>query len=235
MDSTTTRGCLRLVLNDSGRIPLRLLLITHVILARQLLERLPLSLRNQESGADAEQHEQRIDLQHVVHPRVGVSTRDGATGAQGSDGTLADDGADLAHGSAQAVRGRPVTGGENLARDDERGGVGAKVEEELGEDEDGKQSVGREVLVGEAHDHEEDGEDAEAHELDRLAADDVDGKDGDPVTRDGAGKDDDHVADGGIVEDLVRVLGTGGGVADDVQDGGVVERDTVVGDVEEAP
>lgn len=170
----------------------------------------------------------------MVHPRVRVSL-DSAPGAQGGNGALTNDRADLAHGGAQSVRGRPVTSGKHLAGHDKGGSVGTKVEEELGEDEDGEQRVRREVLVGETHDHEKNGEDTEAHELDRLTTDSVDGEDGDPVSGDGAGEDNDQVADGGVIEDLVRVLGARGGVADDVEDGGVVERDAVVGDVEEAP
>ena len=237
MDSTTTRGNRRRRFRlGSGRSPLLLqLLVTHVILAAQLLERLPLGLRDQEGGTDTEQHEEGIDLENVVHPGVGVAAWDSTAGAERGDGALADDGADLAHGSGQAVRGRSVAGGEDLAGDDEGGGVGAEIEEELGEHEDGEQSVRRKVLVGETHDHEEDGEDAEAHELNRLAAKDVDGEDGDPVAGDGTGEDDDHVADSGVVEDLVGVLGAGGGVADDFEDGGVVERDTIVGNIKEAP
>jgi hypothetical protein len=62
---------------------------------------------------------------------------------------------------------------EALAGDDEGGGIGAEVEEELGEDETGQETGGSDLVVAEAHDTEEDGEDDEAHELNRFPPDGV--------------------------------------------------------------
>ncbi len=133
------------------------------------------------------------------------------------------------------MRGRTVTSGEDLTGDDEGGAVRSEVEEELGNDVETEETVGGELVVGETHGDEEDGQDTETHELDGLAADGVDGGDRDPVAGDGTSEDDDQVTDGGVVQELVGAVGTAGGVTDGSQDGGVVERETVVGDIEEAP
>ena len=148
---------------------------------------------------------------------------------------LADDGADLAGGGRDTVRGRTVTSGEDFTGDDEGGAVGSEVEEELGNDVETEETVGGELVVGETHGNEEDGQHTETHELNGLAADGVDGGDRDPVAGDGTSEDDDQVTDGGVVQELVGGVGTAGGVTDGSQDGGVVERETVVGDIEEAP
>ena len=88
-------------------------------------------------------------------------------------------------------------------------------------------------MVGEADHDEERREHAEAHDLDRLAAPDVEEGDRHPVARQRARKDEDQVADGLLVVDLVDVGAAR--VADGGQDDGVVEREAVVGDVEEEP
>ena len=169
-------------------------------LARQLLERLALRLGDERGGADAAQHEQGVDLHDVVEPGRRVGARDGAARAQRADDHLGDDGADLARGGRQAVRGGAVARGEALAGHDEGGGVGAEVEEELRDDVEGEEALGADLVVREADDAEEDGQHREAHVLDGFAPDGVDRRDRDPVARDGACADDDDVADGGVVE-----------------------------------
>ena len=67
-----------------------------------------------------------------------------------------------------------VARGEAFTRDDECCRVGAEVEEELGEDVECEEGMAREVVVGEANDDEENGENGETHELDGLAAEGVD-------------------------------------------------------------
>ena len=105
----------------------------------------------------------------------------------------------------ETVRGGAVSRRETFTRYNKSGGVGAEVEEELAEDIQRKEGVLGEFVVSEADDAEEDGEDDETHQLDGFAADGVDGCDSDPVARDGAGADDDQVADGGVAEDVVDV------------------------------
>ncbi|KAH9822789.1 dnaJ homolog-like protein subfamily C member 21 [Teratosphaeria destructans] len=206
-------------------------------LAGELLEGETLGLGDEEGGEAAEQHEEGEDLHDVVEPGGGrgggVGVAGLGAGAEGAEDDLGDDGAELAGGGGEAVGGGAVAGGEALAGHDEGGGVGAEVEEELAEDVEGELAAGADVVVGEAPDAEEEGEDDEAGELDGLAADDVDEGDGEPVPGDGAGADQDDVADGGAVEHLVDVGAAR--VADGGQDGGVVEGDAVEGHVEHEP
>ena len=54
------------------------------------------------------------------------------------------------------MRGGAVAGWEAFAGHDEGGGVGAEVEEELGEDVDCEEAMSAEFGVGEAEDAEED-------------------------------------------------------------------------------
>lgn len=195
-----------------------------LVLATELLKRLALGLGDAQRGEAAEQHEEGEDLEHVVQPRA-VVVLGGAARLEGRDGALADDGADLARGGRDTVGRGPVARREHLARHDEGGGVGAEVEEELGQDIDDQEAVlvvCGDPVVGEAHDHEEDGEDDEAHHLDRLAAKGIDGGDSNPVARHGAGQDNNEVADGSVEQDLVGA-GVLGRVADDLKDGGVVQ------------
>jgi hypothetical protein len=42
--------------------------VSIIIVTRQLLESLPLRLRDAQSGKDAQEHEQRVDLHDVVLP-----------------------------------------------------------------------------------------------------------------------------------------------------------------------
>lgn len=90
-----------------------------------------------------------------------------------------------------------------------------------------------EVVVCETDDAEEDGQNDEAHQLDRFAADGVDQGDRHPVAGDGAGANDDQIADGLVVEGLVHIAAAD--EADRGEDDGVVEAETVKCDVEEEP
>lgn len=110
-----------------------------------------------------------------------------------------------------------------------------KVEEELGQDVDGKKAVGGDVVVGETHDDEEDGQNSETTHLDGLAAESVNGSDGNPVSRDGTSKDNDNVADGSVVQELVDIGVVLGGVANGLEDDGVIQRETIEGDIEAEP
>lgn len=97
-------------------------------LARQFLERLALRLGDEQGGEDAEQHEEREDLHHVVEPRgggVAGGARGCAARPQRAEDGLCNDGANLARRGREAVRRRAIAGGEAFARHDERGCVGA--------------------------------------------------------------------------------------------------------------
>lgn len=205
-------------------------------LTSKFFESLAFRLGDQQRREDTAEHEESKDLHDVVEPRGGVGLGR-ATGTQRTEDALRDDGTDFAGGGGDTVRGGTVASREAFTRNDESGGVRTEVEEELGEDEERDETAGAgrglELVVGETDDDEDDGEHDEAHELDGFAAEGVDGGNGDPVTRDSAGADDDEVTDSGVVEDFVD--GVAGGVADGGQDDRVVERDTVESDVEEEP
>ena len=128
---------------------------------------------------------------------------------QGPKHNLRDNRTNLTGSGRQTMRRRAISRGETFTRYNKRGGIGAEVEEELAEDIQRKEGVLGEFVVGEADDAEEDSQDDEAHQLDGFAADGVDGRDGNPVARDGAGADDDQVADGGVAEDVVDVGAAG--------------------------
>lgn len=59
-----------------------------VVLAAELLERLPLGLRDEQGREAAEQHEERVDLEHVVEPRAVGAPGGGAPGAERGNSTL---------------------------------------------------------------------------------------------------------------------------------------------------
>ena len=59
---------------------------------------------------------------------------------------------------------------------------------------------GDELLVTETHAAEEDGEDGEAHKLNRLAAPAVDEEESRPVAGDETGGDEDHVTESDVLE-----------------------------------
>ena len=82
-------------------------------------------------------------------------------------------------------------------------------------------------VVCKADDDEEDSQHGEAHQLDRFPANGVHSCDSDPVARDGAGADQDEIADGGIVKDLVD--GVAFGESNGGQDDGVVKSQTIAG------
>jgi len=110
-----------------------------------------------------------------------------------------------------------------------------EVKEELSEDVACEKTLLADDVVTETHQAEEEGQHDETHELDRLAANGVDGSNSDPVTWNGTSTDNDQVANSSLIEVLVHVLGAGGRVADLAEDDRVVERDAVEGDIEEEP
>ena len=97
-------------------------------LTRQLLERLPLRLRDQQRGENTAKHEKREYLHDVVEPWRGSRSRGGALDAQGPEDNLGDDGADLAGRGGETVRGGAVARGETFTGYDEGGSVRAWVD-----------------------------------------------------------------------------------------------------------
>lgn len=142
-------------------------------LTSQLLEGLPLGLRDQERSTKTAKHEEGEDLHNVVEPWGGSGALWCAAGTERTNDALGDDGTDLARGGGDTVGGRTVAGGEALAGNDEGGGVGAEVEEELSEDVAGEDTLVADLVVTKTHEAEKEGEHRETHDLNRLAADGI--------------------------------------------------------------
>jgi hypothetical protein len=83
--------------------------------------------------------------------------------------------------------------------------------------------------------NEENSKNAEAAKLNSLATEGINSSDGNPVARDSTSKDDDDVADSGVVQELVDVVGILGGVADDLEDSAVVQAKTIKGHIKTEP
>lgn len=102
-----------------------------VILTRQFLEGTALGLRDQPGCENTAEHEAAEYLHDMVEPGRGAGVWLGTLVHQGSKDALCDDGTDFARCSADTVGCRAVARREALARHDEGGCVGSKVEEEL--------------------------------------------------------------------------------------------------------
>lgn len=89
------------------------------------------------------------------------------------------------------------------------------------------------MMVAETDDAEDDAEDDEAHYLNGFAANSIHQRYRDPVSRDGAGADNDQVADGLVVEDLVHVAPSN--VANGIENDSVIQAKTKESHVQEKP
>ena len=110
---------------------------------------------------------------------------------------------------------------------DERGGVGAKVEEEVGQTEAGGQTGSADNVEAEADDAEEHCQEDESDQLDWLTADSVNKSDCDPISRDSTSEHQDDVADSHVLVVQVQIVATS--VADLGQNGSGVETNAVEG------
>lgn len=111
--------------------------------------------------------------------------------------------------------------------------IGAEIEEELRENVEREEPLFAEVVVGEANHHKDDGQEDKAHHLNGLAADCVNGCDSHPISRDGACTDEDEIADGRVVEDVVHVRTPG--IANGGEDDRVIQTQAVECHIEEEP
>lgn len=73
-----------------------------IVLAAEFLKGFALGLGDEKRSKASQQHEEGVNLQDVVHPGVCI-VLGGASGAEGGNGTLADDGTDLAGRGGYAV------------------------------------------------------------------------------------------------------------------------------------
>lgn len=183
----------------------RLQLIHIVLFARQFLKSHALRLRHKEARQHAQEHEERKHAHHVMDPRIGVIMRS-AIRDHGREEDLRKDGAQLAHACAETIARAADPRWEDLSRGKKRRGVGAEVEEELREDVEREQMDSRHTSPRESEDAKDDGEDAEAGDLEPLSANAVDGEDGEAVAWEGAGTNQDNLARGGVAQGEVEVF-----------------------------
>ena len=178
-------------------------------------------------------YEESEDLHDVVEPWRWVCCGWVTLHSERTKHSLGDDSTDLARSGRKTVRGRSISCWEAFSWDDEGGGVGSEVEEELAQDVEGEKCVMVQLVIGEADDAEKDRKDDEAHKLDWLATDGVDRCDCNPITWNGTCTNDDQVTNGGISEDVVdaRTASVSNGLEND----GVIEAETVESNVEEEP
>ena len=198
-------------------------------LASELLERLSLGLRDQQRSEAAAKHKEGEDLHDVVEPWIWVLLGWVAFGSERAEHSLGNDSTNLSGGSRDTVRCRSVSGREAFSWHNKCGGVGSEVEEELGQYVKSHESTFVELVVSKTDDGEDDGEQNEAHQLNRFAANGVDSCDSDPVTWNGACAHNDQVADCIAVEDLVDGITLG--EPDSAQDDGIVETKTIEGNL----
>jgi len=210
-----------------------------LVLSGQLFERLSLGLGNQQRRENACQHEEGEDLENMVDESIGTTdiTKTG-------EADLGNNSSKFARSGRDTVGGRTVTSGEDLAGDNESGGVGAKVLEEVGQAVEEDESLlsgigGGQLVVCETHDDESAGEHAETEKLDGFASPRIDEKEGDPVSGDETGDGKDQVTDGDVVQvapDLEVSADSGwGSETDGSQDDGRVQAKTVESNVESEP
>ena len=184
-------------------------------LTRKVLKRLVLRLSEQERRPNTRRHEQRKDLQNMLHERVRTFSATMIPQLRKTD--LRDDRAELAAGGRDTVCGRAITRRERFTRDDERSRVRAKVLEEVGQAVKHDEPILRrsrrvESVVTETHSGEKNSENSEAHELDGLAAPGVDEEEGEVVARNEACSGENDVADADVAEVVVDLLCAGDGL-----------------------
>src|SRR5690242_2192040 len=90
-----------------------------------------------------------------------------------------------------------------------------------------------EVMVGETPDDEQNGKHDEADKLKDLAADSVNCRNCQPVTRNGTSTDEDAVTSSQVVELVVDGRTTT--IANSLENSGRVQTETVEGDIEQEP
>jgi hypothetical protein len=184
--------------------PTRRQVVYIFFLARQRLEARLLALWHEQARQHAQEHEQREDLHHAVNPGRRVIVRRAALNHRRKE-NLRKHRAQLAHARAESVSRTAHARREDLGWRNERRGVGSEVEEELREDVEGEEMRLCEVAPREAEDAEDYGEHGEAADLDGLAADLVDGEDGEPVAGECAGADEHDLAGRRVAEVQVEV------------------------------
>lgn len=134
----------------------------------------------------------------MIQPGIGA-----ASVPQGSNESLRDDGANFASGSTHSVCCGSIPSGEDFTRNDESGGVGAKVLEKVGKAVERKQSASGDLVETKADDTEQDSKDGKTSNLDWLAANGVDCCNGSPVAGNKTRNGKDEITNTRVVEPCV--------------------------------
>ena len=122
--------------------------------------------------------------------------------SQGSDQSLGDDGTDFTGSSTHTVGGRTISRREDFTRNDESRGVGTEILEEIAETVKSKQSPRRDFVETETDNTEENSKHGETTDLDRFAANGIDGSNGNPIAGNETGARQNQVANTSIVQSM---------------------------------
>jgi hypothetical protein len=122
---------------------------------------------------------------------------------------------------------------EDFAGNNEGGGVGAKVEEELSNDDEGEATSGANLVVGTSEDTEHEGSDKEALNLDPFTAEKLNEGNGKEVSRNVTGNGNNQVTFGVLEKVLVRVLS--GSVSDIGKNDRLIQVDSVESNIDQEP
>lgn len=124
--------------------------------------------------------------------------------------TLRNDGADLSGRGTDSMRGRAVACRETFAGDNEGYSVRTEVEKELRHNVETQETVVRllQLVIAKANCDENDSKNCKSDELNWLATQSINGRNGDPITGNGTSADQNQISDGIAVKYLVDILPT---------------------------
>jgi hypothetical protein len=127
-------------------------------------------------------HKQCKDLHDMVQPGIGS-----APISQWSDQSLRDDCTNLSGSSADTMRSRTISRGENFAGNNKGRGIGTEVLEKIAETVKRKQSIGGNLVETKSDDSEKQRKYGKTADLNRFATNGIDCCDRDPIAGDETG------------------------------------------------
>jgi len=200
------------------------------VLTIELLQGTTLSLGDQKSGKDSEKHNH---TQTANQPADSLGSRV----SDGNESVASNNSAKFSSTGADTMRSRTISGGEDFSRDDESGGVGAKVEEELanGVERNEQPDCGVQNLVIENGENgENDCKNDKTHQLHAFPADSFNKDDGEPVPRHSSHNVDNGISGGKGVKFVVG-MSLAGAPANLRQNKGLVQVEPVKGNIKKEP
>lgn len=206
-----------------------------MFVAAKLLQRPASRFWNQKGSEETAEHEESKYLHDVCNPRSAVSgvclcqLWIGSNCSQRTKHALSDNRTDFTGRCRDTVGSRSIASREYLAGDNEGGGVGSRIEEELGQRVQCHQSSAGQIPKVKTNNTEQQCQHEEPKPLDGLAADSINQAGGDPVSGNSTGKDEDEVAHSSVVVDQVHVATTT--PADGIENNRVVQTQTIKGNI----